>query len=336
MIRLKNLIKIQEASPTPSPEGETVPPAQDTAVVAAKTTPTPDPTSAAPEPAAAGTGDYDFTKDFKEFEDSVNKAKADAKKKFLDKMNASVVGKKVTVNASRGYGQPQKDYTIDNVSKASVDWYYNKNVVVLSDANGKEYFLTPGVNIKIEAAGAPEQPDKPESPVPSAAPSKPEGPEPSPAPAPAQTQSPDEPTPPSPAPEPEPEPSTAAVAVKKPAELPGQENPDDEENKKLGESKKTKTIKELKLALEEFLVNESLNLSPFIKGPKTSVNESKNRVLEFIMEIPKKEFKNNVDLKEMKLNLVNGLRNHNQPSKNIVEIESIGRNYLFTITKELV
>jgi len=336
MIKLRDLIKIQEAAVTGATPEPDAAPAPD-AGAAPTETPSPEPSAVAPEPAATGTGDYDFTKDFKEFEDTVNKSKADAKKKFLDKMNASVVGKKVTVNASRGYGQPQKDYTIDKVSKGSVDWYYNKNVVVLTDSNGKEYFLTPGVNIKIEPAGSPDSTpaENPQEPAPGAAPSKPEdstptepqapGAEPAPS-----TQVPAEPkaeVPPS-------EPQAAAVPAPEVPPTPD-ENPEDKE-KKLKESKKTKTVRDIQLSLSEFLVNESTDLSVYIKGPKTSINESKNRVLEFVLEVPKNIFNNKVGLKEMKLNLVNGLRNRFQPSKNIVEIESVGRNYVFTIIKELV
>jgi len=335
MIRLKNLIKIEEAAvPGAVPEPDVAPsPAPD-----AGSPPSPEPSAVAPEPAAVGSGDYDFTKDFKEFEDTVNKAKSDAKKKFLDKMNTSVVSKKVTINASRGYGQPQKDYTVNKVSKASVDWYYNKNVVVLTDENGKEYFLTPGVNIKIEAVGSPEQPENPQEPAPDAAPSKPEdaksplpGAEPTPSAEPApSTQVPSEP---------KGEPSPAAVSEPQPipSEVPPtpEENPEDKE-KKLKESRKTRTVKDIQSSLSEFLVNESLDLSIFIKGPKTSVNESKNRVLEFILEIPKKEFNNRAGVKEMKLNLVNGLRTRFQKSNIVVEIESTDKKYIFTIIKELV
>lgn len=329
MIKLKELIKLKEQA---APGAPAVPPAE-------PTTPTPDATApgAAPEAPAQGTGEYDFTKDFKEFEDSVNKAKSDAKKKFLDKLNASVVGKKVTVNASRGYGQPQKDYTIPKTTKASVDWYYNKNVVVLTDENGKEYFLTPGVNIKIEGASTPEAPAEPVAEpgasTPGAAPSKPEEPAPSQA--------------PSAAPEPSaaPSPEAPAAAAPEPAApqpaLPGQpENPEEnpEDKDKLREfTKKRRTIKDIQSSLSEFLVNEKTDLSKFIKGPKTSIKESsKNRVLEFKMEVPKAEFHSKTDLKEMKLNLINGLRNRFQPSIHNVEIESVGKNYLFTIIKEIV
>lgn len=167
-IKLKELLNLTEQAPQPppapptagaNPAGQPPAPAPAAPPTATPEAPTTEPTGPSPE----DPGEYDFTKDFKVFESSIEKAKQAAKKKFLDRMNQFVQGKKVTVNASRGYGQPQKDYTIDKVSKASVDWYYNKNVVVLSDENGKEYFLTPGVNVKIEQA-APAEPEAPEEP----------------------------------------------------------------------------------------------------------------------------------------------------------------------------
>lgn len=105
-------------------------------------------------PAPEDPGEYDFTKDFRGFEDTKNKAEAVAKKKLLDKMNGRLLGKKITANASRGYGQPKTDYTIDNVKKVSVEFWYKDWVVIVSDENDKKFFLTPGVNIKIEQGGA--------------------------------------------------------------------------------------------------------------------------------------------------------------------------------------
>ncbi len=164
-ILLKELLNFTEQAPQPPPApGQPAqPPVPAPTAPTAGESPTPEapaPTGEEP-PAPEDPGEYDFTRDFKNFESTIEKSKQQAKKKFLDKMNQMVKDKKVTVNASRGYGQPQKDYTIDKVTKASVDWYYNKNVVVLTDENGKEYFLTPGVNVKIEAAAAAE-PEAPE------------------------------------------------------------------------------------------------------------------------------------------------------------------------------
>jgi len=337
MIKLKGLIKINEQGEVPtSPQ----PPAAPGAAPTPEPT-VPDASAQSPEPPVAGTGEYDFTKDFKEFEDTSNKAKTDAKKKFLDKLNGSVVGKKVTTNASRGYGQPQKDYTIDSVAKGSVDWYYSKNVVVLTDNNGKEYFLTPGVNIKIDAsvaapeAGQPDQ-EQPDAEVPKAAPSAPEPQEPSGSPTPEPGASaPGNEAPSGPAAVPEP--PTAKVAAAK-IPVPPQNPEEPEEEKPLKEyTQNSRIVKDIKDSLSEFFVNEDIRLNKYVKSSKTKVNkDSLNVISEYKMEIPHGLFKQQIDLREMKLNLVNGLRNRFQPSENIIEIESVGKNYLFTIIKEIV
>ena len=111
--------------------------------------PTPD-TSPEPE----DPGEYDFTKDFRAFEDKKNKAEADAKKVLLDKMNERLLSKTIVANASRGYGQPKTDYTIKAVKKVSVEFWYKDYVVIVADENDKKYFLTPGINIKIEGEGS--------------------------------------------------------------------------------------------------------------------------------------------------------------------------------------
>ena len=60
-----------------------------------------------------------------------------------------IVGnKKVFLRGSKGYGQPIKDYTI-NVKSVSIDFYYERYVVVFKDEDDKEYFLEPGYKIKI-------------------------------------------------------------------------------------------------------------------------------------------------------------------------------------------
>jgi hypothetical protein len=153
MIKLRELINLTEqapqpmkgAPPSPVPEPEPVgaPPAD--------TAPTPEDPS-----------EYDWTRDFRAFEDTKNKQEAAAKKGLVNKMNKFLLNKTITANASRGYGQPKSDYTIENIKKVSVEFWYDKYVVIVSDSNDKKYFLTPGVNLKIDqgAAGG-EQPAQP-------------------------------------------------------------------------------------------------------------------------------------------------------------------------------
>ena len=154
-IKLRNLLNLTEQAPVAPPTGDpTMAPPATTAAPAGmnaggmeepETPPTPD-TSPEPE----DPNEYDFTKDFRAFEDKKNKAEADAKKVLMDKMNERLLGKTIIANSSRGYGQPKTDYTIKNVKKISVEFWYKDYVVIASDENDKKYFLTPGINIKIE------------------------------------------------------------------------------------------------------------------------------------------------------------------------------------------
>lgn len=93
---------------------------------------------------------YDVGTEKNKFESDVATATENAKKKFEESMKQKVLNQKVKVRASRGQpGQPEKDYTIDKVSAASIDWYWKQYVVVFKDANGKEYFLKPGFKVEV-------------------------------------------------------------------------------------------------------------------------------------------------------------------------------------------
>ena len=169
MIKLKKLLNLTEQAPQP-PVPETPEKAQ-----AAPSTeepsnaPAPDTGDEVEAPTPESASEYDFTRDFRSFEDTRNKAEAEAKKKFLAKANKMLLGKKITANASRGYGQPKTDHTIEKVAKVSLDFWYKDWVVIVADENGKKFFLTPGINIKIESAAtepSEEEPEEPEAPKP--------------------------------------------------------------------------------------------------------------------------------------------------------------------------
>lgn len=118
---------------------------------------------------------YDVGTEKNSFESSVASATEQAKKKFEDSMKQKVLGQKVKVRASRGQpGQPEKDYVIDKVSSASIDWYWKQYVVVFKDDKNKEYFLKPGFKVEVlSAAGQPgEKPTQqtPQEPTKQAAP----------------------------------------------------------------------------------------------------------------------------------------------------------------------
>lgn len=86
--------------------------------------------------------------DFTNFERTIAAYTENAKNQFQTKLLNLVGNKKVFLRGSKGYGQPIKDYTI-NVKSVSIDFYYERYVVVFKDENDKEYFLEPGYKIKI-------------------------------------------------------------------------------------------------------------------------------------------------------------------------------------------
>jgi hypothetical protein len=358
-ILLKELLNLTEQAPQPP----SMPPAPG-APISAPAPATPKAPAPDEGPSPEDPGEYDFTKDFRAFESSVEKAKQVSKKKFLDKLNQMVKDKKVTVNASRGFGQPQKDYTIDKVLKASLDWAYNKNVVTLHDENDKEYILTPGVNIKIEQsvaepAAAPEEqpqdnvptePPKPAAGGPLAGAPQPESPEGQPPTGTGAEQ---------PAPE-TPEEPAGQPGVEQPA-VPGQQ-PAPDKNAELDALKKKKKVtapatvsEELANTNTEVDKNEVQNavgtifntfipnsrgrfdVRPYIK--KSALNTGKygeydsGWSAEYTIEIPQSVFGGPLDEREFKLEVQDFLRTYQGPgqsySKGGVNIKKHGKYYVF-------
>ena len=86
--------------------------------------------------------------DFTSFERTIAAFTENSKNSFQQKLMGIVGNKKVFLRGSKGYGQPIKDYTI-NVKSVSIDFYYERYVVVFKDEDDKEYFLEPGYKIKI-------------------------------------------------------------------------------------------------------------------------------------------------------------------------------------------
>ena len=112
--------------------------------------------------------------DFTNFERTIAAFTENAKNAFQQKLMSLVGNKKVFLRGSKGYGQPIKDYTI-NVKSVSIDFYYERYVVVFKDENDKEYFLEPGYKIKIlgQAQIVPKTPKKKKKEQPPVAPVQP-------------------------------------------------------------------------------------------------------------------------------------------------------------------
>ena len=133
MIKLKSLLEVGEPSQQ-TPQQSPQPPQQ---------------AQSTPQPAGQDSGaEYSPAFDFNDFETKLAQATETAKNNFQEKLMQKVGSKKVLIRASKGYGQPKKDYTI-NVSGVSIDFYYERYVVILKDEKEKEYFLETGMKIKI-------------------------------------------------------------------------------------------------------------------------------------------------------------------------------------------
>lgn len=129
MIKLKALLEADVAAQQAAPQAPVAP--------------------MAPETQASN--EYSPAFDFNDFENKLSQATETAKNNFQERLLSKVGGKKVLIRASKGYGQPKKDYTI-NVSSVSIDYYYERYVIILKDEKEKEYFLDTGMKIKILGA----------------------------------------------------------------------------------------------------------------------------------------------------------------------------------------
>ena len=64
-----------------------------------------------------------------------------------------ILGKKIVVRASKGYKQPETDYTI-NVTGVAIDYYYDRYVIIIigreeNKQKVAKFFIKPGFSIKI-------------------------------------------------------------------------------------------------------------------------------------------------------------------------------------------
>lgn len=114
-------------------------------------------TTAGGQPLPSTSVDYNVSSDFSDFESRIARATAEAKASFIRNLNARVMGKKVSIQASKGYGQPIRDYEI-SVTSTSLDYFYDRYVVILRDEDDKEYFLKTGFKITILGQGEPLKP----------------------------------------------------------------------------------------------------------------------------------------------------------------------------------
>ena len=96
---------------------------------------------------------YDAKSDLSDFESRVSQSTLQNKSSFQNKILSKIGNKQVQLRASKGYGQPEKDYIV-NVSGISIDFYYEKYVVVIKGREPNkqkegEYFIKPPYVIKL-------------------------------------------------------------------------------------------------------------------------------------------------------------------------------------------
>jgi len=92
------------------------------------------------QPLPATSVDYNVSSDFSDFEAKIARTTAESKAAFLQNLNNRVLGKKVSIQASKGYGQPVRDYEI-SVTSTSLDYFYDRYVVILRDEDDKNQKL---------------------------------------------------------------------------------------------------------------------------------------------------------------------------------------------------
>jgi hypothetical protein len=96
---------------------------------------------------------YDVLPDFTKFDTKLKSGTESLKNNLQKTIQDKILGKKIVVRASKGYKQPETDYTI-NVTGVTIDYYYDRYVIII---NGREenkqkvakFFIKPGFSIKI-------------------------------------------------------------------------------------------------------------------------------------------------------------------------------------------
>ena len=93
---------------------------------------------------------YDIHRDFTDFDTRLSKSTEAAKNEFQKKIQEKILGKKVVLYGSKGYKQPESEYTV-NVLKVQIDYYYDKYfVIVVGRESEKQKVHKFFVNVKFK------------------------------------------------------------------------------------------------------------------------------------------------------------------------------------------
>lgn len=115
------------------------------------------PAPTAPKPQASNVDvnlqSYDVQPDFTDFDSKLKGSTEQLKTDLQRKIQDAILDKKIVVRASKGYKQPEADYTI-NVTGVNIDYYYDRYVIVVMGREENKqkvakFFIKPGFKIKI-------------------------------------------------------------------------------------------------------------------------------------------------------------------------------------------
>jgi len=96
---------------------------------------------------------YNVQTDFTDFDSKLKDSTEQLKTNLQRKIQDAILDKKIVVRASKGYKQPEADYTI-NVTGVNIDYYYDRYVIVItgreeSKQKVAKFFIKPGFKIRI-------------------------------------------------------------------------------------------------------------------------------------------------------------------------------------------
>ena len=96
---------------------------------------------------------YDVLPDFTSFDQKLKNSTESLKINLQKTIQNRILGKKIVVRASKGFKQPEADYTI-NVVGVNIDYYYDRYVIIIigREENKQKiakFFIKPGFKIKI-------------------------------------------------------------------------------------------------------------------------------------------------------------------------------------------
>lgn len=99
---------------------------------------------------------YNIQNDFSQFDLALKNCTEQTKIKYQKAIQDKIIGRKIVLRASKGYKQPESDYTV-NVTGVQLDFYYDRYVIIVVGREEKKqkvgkFFVKPGFKIKILGA----------------------------------------------------------------------------------------------------------------------------------------------------------------------------------------